>query len=71
MLILQCILMVFIFCSLFAMKADIPEIYACEKSRTMLEITHDVFQANRADDKINLICKASSDLDIPADIHER
>lgn len=53
------------------MKADIPEIYACEKSRTMLEITHDVFQANRADEKINLICKASTDLDIPEDIPER
>ncbi|XP_071127161.1 protein arginine N-methyltransferase 9-like [Mytilus edulis] len=57
--------------SLFAMKAGIPEIHACEKSKTMCEIANDVFRANKAQDTIDLICKTSTDILIPDDIPDR
>lgn len=57
--------------SLFAMKAGMTEIYACEKSRTMCEIANDVFTANKAKNKITIIPKLSTDLSVGIDLPHR
>jgi type II protein arginine methyltransferase len=56
--------------SLYARDAGAHKIYACEYSPVMCDIAKNVFCKNKADD-INLICKASTDLQIPKDIPER
>ncbi|KAK3100629.1 hypothetical protein FSP39_022782 [Pinctada imbricata] len=57
--------------SLMAVDAGATDIYACDQSRTMCEIAADVLHANRADHKVKLLCKSSTDLKIPQDLKER
>ncbi len=53
---------------MFAVQAGAKNVYGCEMSKTMYEVSHDVVSANHMEDKIHLIHKLSTDLEIPQDL---
>ena len=57
--------------SLFANDIGFSSIYSCESSEAMYEIQKKVLRSNRADNKISVIPKHSSDIKITKDIPKR
>ncbi|XP_030047523.1 protein arginine N-methyltransferase 9 [Microcaecilia unicolor] len=57
--------------SMFAKKAGALHVSACEVSKTMYEVAHDVIAANNMDGEIELLHMKSLDIEIPKHIPER
>ena len=54
--------------SMFAVQAGAKEVYACEMSKTMYEVSHDVLAANQMEDAVKLVNKKSTDIEVGTDI---
>ena len=61
----------FFFSSMMCEFSGAIEVTACDGSRAMIDVAHDVLQANGVSDKINLLHKHSSDIKIPSDLPSR
>nr|XP_020638670.1 putative protein arginine N-methyltransferase 9 isoform X1 [Pogona vitticeps]XP_020638671.1 putative protein arginine N-methyltransferase 9 isoform X1 [Pogona vitticeps] len=57
--------------SMFARKAGVSSVYACELSKTMYELACEVLAANGFDEEIKLLHMKSLDIEIPKHIPER
>ncbi|KAJ7326901.1 hypothetical protein JRQ81_016660 [Phrynocephalus forsythii] len=57
--------------SMFARKAGVSSVYACELSKTMYELACEVLAANGFDGEIKLLHMKSLDIEIPKHIPER
>ena len=56
---------------MLAVRAGASRVYACEINATMVTMSHDIIAANGMMDKIAVIHKMSSDVQISNDIPER
>ena len=54
--------------SMFAIQAGAKEVYACEMSKTMYDLSLDILSANQMKDSVHVINKKSHDLTIPGDL---
>ncbi|XP_028414010.1 protein arginine N-methyltransferase 9-like [Dendronephthya gigantea] len=57
--------------SMFAIQSGAKEVYACEMSKTMYDLSLDILMANQMRDSIHIINKKSQDLTIPEDMPEK
>ena len=57
--------------SMFAVQAGAKNVYACEMSKTMYEMSLDVLTANQMKDSVNVIHKKSTDLEVGVDLPTR
>ncbi|XP_072040981.1 protein arginine N-methyltransferase 9-like isoform X2 [Amphiura filiformis] len=57
--------------SMFAVQSGAKSVHACEMSKTMYEMSHDVLTANQMEDKISIYHKKSSALKVPGDLPNR
>lgn len=57
--------------SMFAVQSGAKNVYACEMSKTMFDLSADVIKSNGMEDSIHVINKRSYDLKIPDDLPER
>ena len=56
---------------MFAVQANASEVFACEMTKAMYEVSCDVIKANNMDDQIEMIHKMSTDLIIPQDLPQK
>ena len=57
--------------SMFTVQSAAKEVYACEMSQTMYEMSRDILQANHMQDSVRLIHKKSTDIEVGQDIPKR
>ncbi|XP_033631309.1 protein arginine N-methyltransferase 9-like isoform X2 [Asterias rubens] len=57
--------------SMFAVQSWAKSVFACEESKEMVRLSHDVLAANQMQDKIHLLNKLSTDMSVPEDIPNR
>lgn len=57
--------------SMFAVQGGAEEVYACEMSKTMYEMGHDVLKANKMETQVHTIHKKSTDMKVGDDIPKR
>ncbi len=56
---------------MYAVQAGADVVYACEVSKAMYELSTDVIAANGMSDKLTLIHKKSTQLEVGKDVPER
>ncbi len=56
---------------MFAVQSGAKTVFACEESKEMVRLSHDVLAANQMQDKIRLLNKSSTDMSVPEDIPNR
>lgn len=56
---------------MFAVQSGARFVHACEMSKTMYEMSHDVLAANQMQDQVCLLHKKSTELIIPDDLPRR
>lgn len=54
--------------SMFAVQGGAKEVYACEMSKTMYELGHDVLRANNMEESVHTIHKKSTEMKVGEDI---
>ena len=54
--------------SMFAVQSGAKEVYACEMSKTMYDLSLDILSANQMRDSVHVINKKSHDLTTPGDL---
>lgn len=57
--------------SMFAVQGGAKEVYACEMSKTMYEMGHDVLKANNMETLVHTIHKKSTDIKVGEDIPKK
>ena len=56
---------------MFAVQSGAKSVYACEMSKTMYEMSHDVLTTNQMKDQVKLFHRNSTELKIPDELPNR